>query len=108
MATVTTAEMQTKVKDLLKSLGTGPNKIADSLKEMKIKGYRSESDQCPITKLIRKQFKNLKGICSTSDAIEFTLRGEDCVVQIPKAVGKFMDKFDNGDYPELAFKEAGV
>jgi len=105
MATVTTAEMQTKVKDLLKSLGTGPNKIADYLKEMKIKGYRTDSDRCPITKLIRKKFQNLKNVGSDSETIEFILRGEDCVVQTPKAVSKFMNKFDNGDYPELTFKE---
>lgn len=106
--TITREEMQCKVKDLLKSLGTGPNKIADSLKEMKIKGYRSEANQCPVTKLIRKNFKNLKNIYSSSDVIEFTLRDEGCEVKISKAVGKFMDKFDAGGYPELAFKEAGV
>jgi len=105
MATCTVKEMQTKVKDLLKSLGTGPNKIAESLKEMKVKGYRSYSDRCPITKLIRKQFKNLKNIYSDTETIAFELRNEECEVQIPKAVGKFMNKFDNGDYPELAFKE---
>jgi hypothetical protein len=105
MATFTVAEMEAKVKGLLKSLGTGPNKIAESLKEMKIKGYRAESDQCPITKLIRKQFKNLKGVSSDSATIEFELRGEECAVDVPKAVSKFMDNFDNGGYPELAFKE---
>lgn len=113
MATkITREEMQCKVKDFLKSLGTGPNKVAENLKEMKIKGYRAESNSCPITKALRKNFKNLKGISTDSDSpqcrwvtVEFDYRREDCSVKVPSAVAKFVQKFDNNDYPELAFKE---
>jgi hypothetical protein len=103
--TITREEMQCKVKDFLKSLGTGPNKVAENLKEMKIKGYKAESDSCPIVKALRKNFKNLKGISTDSDTVEFDYRGEDCSVKVPSAVAKFVQKFDNNDYPELAFKE---
>ena len=106
MTTVTISEMETKVKDFLKSLGAGPNKIAENLKEMKIKGYKSDAYTCPIAKVIKKNFKNLKEIVVDGCEIEFTYCKENCCVGLPNAVAKFIEKFDNNDYPELAFKEA--
>lgn len=96
-----------EVVTFLKTLGSGPNKIAENLIELKIKGVVGDSNQCPIAKAVRKQFKNLKGLSVTSD-LEFTYKGEDHVVAYPSAVSKFIKKFDSGDYPALATKKSLV
>lgn len=92
-----------QVKDFLKTLGSGPNKIAESLAAMKIKGVAFNSEECPIAKVVKKNFKKLRNIF-VSAALEFIYKDEDYSVDLPAAVDKFITKFDNGNYPNLAIK----
>ncbi len=98
-------EIEKEVKSFLTTLGAGPNKIAENLTEMKIKGVIGDGNNCPITKAIRKKFKKLKDV-SVSTEVEFMYKNEDHVMSYPAAVGKFIEKFDNGDYPNLATKDS--
>jgi hypothetical protein len=98
-------QIDKEVVTFLKTLGSGPNKIAENLTELKIKGVAGDDSQCPIAKAIRKQFKNLKGLSVTAE-VEFTYKGENHFVTYPAAVGKFIEKFDKGDYPALATKQS--
>lgn len=96
--------MEKHVKDFLKSLGTTPDKIAKTLVEMKIKGERMEGNTCPIAKAIKKKFK-FKNVSICYENIEFVYNKEICTVWL-KAIGKFMDNFDDGKYPELETKNS--
>lgn len=103
MATVTKTApvaIDTQVQNFLKSLGSGPNKIAENLTEQKVKGVSGDSHACPIAKIVKKNFKSLKEVC-VSDQLQFVYKDEDYIVDLPSAVGKFVEKFDNGDYPNL-------
>jgi hypothetical protein len=98
-------QIDKEIVTFLKTLGSGPNKIAENLTALKIKGVLADGNNCPIAKVIRKQFKNLKGLSVTSE-LEFTYKGEDHVVAYPSAVSKFIEKFDSGDYPALLTKQS--
>lgn len=100
-------QIDKEVVTFLKTLGSGPNKIAENLTELKIRGVVGDGNQCPIAKVIRKQFKNLKEL-TVASSLEFTYKGEDHVVTYPSAVSKFIEKFDCGDYPALATKKSLV
>jgi hypothetical protein len=100
-------QIEKEVVGFLKTLGSGPNKIAENLAAMKIKGNVADGSDCPITKGIRKKFKSLKNVSVSTD-VEFTYKGEDYVVTYPAAVGKFIEKFDEGGYPALATKTSLV
>lgn len=89
-----------QVQNFLKTLGSGPNKIAENLTEQKIKGVSGDAVNCPVVKVIKKNFKSLKNV-NVSEQLEFSHKNEDYVVDLPVAVGKFVQKFDNGDYPNL-------
>lgn len=95
--------IEKEVKTFLTKLGSGPNKIAESLAEMKIRGIIGDGNQCAITKALRKNFKNLKNL-SVSTNIEFTYKNEGHSMAYPAAVSKFIEKFDKGGYPNLATK----
>lgn len=96
--------MEKQVKTFLKSLGTTPDKIAKTLAEMKIKGERMEGYTCPIAKAIKKKFK-FKHVSVCYQNIEFTVGKEVSTVWLA-AIGKFMDNFDDGKYPELETKQS--
>lgn len=96
----TQEEMEANVKALLKNLGAGPNKVAEKLVSLKIKGDPGYASSCPVARFIRKNFKSLKNI-EVTESVSFDYRGEGCCVELPSAVEKFVGKFDDGDYPEL-------
>lgn len=100
-----TTQIEKEVKSFLTTLGSGPNKIAESLAKMKIRGIAGDGNQCAITKAIRRNFKNLKNLSVGTD-IEFTYKNEDCVMAYPVAVSKFIEKFDKGDYPNITTKKS--
>jgi hypothetical protein len=93
-----------RVGNFLKGLGSGPNKIAENLKEMQIKGRIGNSDECALAKAIKKNFKGLKNLDVSGGDVSFQHKGEDYYVNIPAACSKFIDKFDDGDYPDIAYK----
>jgi len=96
-------QIEKEVVTFLKTLGSGPKKIAESLTAMKIKDTLRVSQDCPIAKCLRKQFKNLKSL-SVSDVVSFTHKGEEYEVSYPVAIGKFIENFDEGKYPAVATK----
>jgi hypothetical protein len=96
-------QIEKEVSGFLKTLGSGPNKIAENLAAMKIKGTLAEGSDCPIVKCLRKKFKNLKSL-SVAEDVEFTYKGEEYAVKYPAAVGKFIENFDDGKYPAITTK----
>ena len=96
-------QIEKEVKDFLKVLGSGPNKVAENLTELKIKGTVGDGRECPVTKALRKKFKNLEGLY-VADNVVFSHKNEVHEVEYPAAIGKFIEKFDNGEYPALATK----
>jgi hypothetical protein len=98
-------QIEKEVRSFLTKLGSGPNKIAESLAGMKIKGTVGDGNECPVAKAIRKNFKNLKEVCVAED-VGFSYKKEAYTVGYPAAIGKFIEKFDNGDYPTVATKSS--
>ena len=89
-----------KVKDYLKFLGAGPNKVAEALKKAKIKGEPGSSSHCPLANALKKKFKALTEI-QVSNEIGLHAYGEDITIKTPVACCKFIDKFDEEQYPAL-------
>lgn len=97
-----TINIAKEIKDFLKSLGKNPNKIAETLKKMKIKGVPDDSQKCPLAKVLKKKFKNRIKEILISDEVEFIYKKELMRFYISKPCQKFISKFDGGDdYPEL-------
>lgn len=82
-------------KDTIKSLGTSADKIAKKLKKLGIKGVPYEEDRCPIANFLRK--KGFKGVT----AIEGHVFSDSDFVKMSRPIKAFIDRFDNGKYPEL-------
>ena len=98
-------QIEKEVVTFLKTLGSGPNKIAENLAEKGIKGTIGDANNCPIAKAIKKQFKGLKDV-HISTEVEFTYKKEDYCFDYPNAVEKFIQKFDAGEYPSIATKNS--
>lgn len=92
-----------KLITALKELGTGKNKIAESLKAKKIRGKMGNSDECPIAIFVKKLFPKSTDITVDSDSIEVGFENPefDFSVKCPSAVGKFIDEFDGEKFPDL-------
>lgn len=93
-----------KLKAALKTLGTGKNKVAASLKEKKIKGVRGSMIDCPVANYVKKLFP--KSPCSVEVnvgdiCVEFD-DGVDLSLNPPHAVDTFIDAFDGGSYDFLS------
>jgi hypothetical protein len=87
-----------KLKEALKELGSGKNKICATLEAKKILGKPSDTGDCPIARYIKKVFKNAECVAVDADEISVTLpKGEICVTP-PKAVSNFIVDFDEGEY----------
>ena len=86
----------------LKELGTGKNKIAESLKAKKISGKVGSSNECPIAIFTKKLFPKAIKICvGESIDVCFEKKDFDFSVVTPKLIGQFIDDFDETKYPDL-------
>ncbi len=95
-----------RVKDYLKSLGAGPNKIADALKKAKIKGEMGSASFCPLARALKKKFKTLEEV-QVDSSIDVYAYGEEASIDfVSNAVSKFVENFDNGKYPALIEDDA--
>jgi len=104
-ATLTVQEqLGVRVKDFLKSLGSGPNKIAESLETMKIRGRICDIENCPLAKAVKRNFKGIKGLSVNVDEIYFLYKKEKYIITPPPACSRFIDKFDYGYYPNITSK----
>ena len=96
-----------KLKTALKKLGAGRHKIAESLKKRRIKvpSHYGALD-CPVAQYVEKVFPTCvevevdAGMVMVS-FIEDNEDDEIVSVEFPKAVGDFIDSFDNGEYEFL-------
>lgn len=92
-------ETQTeKLKDALKELGGGKNKICETLENKKILGNVGDVGDCPVARYIKKVFKNATDISVDADSIEVTLSKGTICVKPPKAVSNFISEFDEEEY----------
>lgn len=86
-------------KAVISELGNTPKAIATKLKSLKIKGERNEASSCPLA-----NYLDYRGLSAVRVAGNFELEteiGDTLEIEMPKAYHTFVEKFDNGDYPEL-------
>lgn len=76
----------------LRGLGTTADEVAAALKRRRIRGTRLSSNCCPIAK-----FLGSAEVCQDFIDLCGTIR-----ITPPRAVRTFIDRFDDGRYPELA------
>jgi hypothetical protein len=94
-----------KLKAALKGLGNGKNKVADALRERKIKGEIGSINDCPIAKFVGKVFRGrYQSMEVDHDFIHVTFAKGEVTVPTPKAVAAFMNDFDQEKYPDLIAK----
>ena len=92
-----------EVKVILAKLGKTDEEIRQSLAEKGIKGYKCDSDNCPLT-----VYMDSEGVVCPSVSKKYVFFGEyriqnfesQCFVPSKEFVD-FIKKFDNGKYPEL-------
>ena len=98
------------VGGFLRSLGDTPQKVANSLKVLGIKGKRSSMTNCPITNAICKYCPDVSDviICDGrlfGDHYHYSLEGSQGGQPfgriVPTAVLDFVGKFDDGAYNNL-------
>lgn len=89
----------------LKELGSGPNKVAESLKALKIKGALDDAHDCPIARFIQKLFKTATLVTVDSAGVDLMFDEKDFFVVFSVAIEKFIENFDNGKYPDLVLSE---
>ena len=117
-----------KIGDFLKSLGSTSEEIADSLRNMDIKGEKTNGEFCPITKAIYKKFPNLSrglktylmhssgGYINTVYGRLYVEPSVSCVVTwndcqtidpvCPQPIGRFVKDFDSSKYLDLVGDDA--
>jgi len=90
----------------LKELGTGKNKIAESLKAKKIRGTMGSTEDCPVAVFVKKLFPKAIDIDVNSDTIEVSFEKSEFNFEVdtPKLIGQFIDGFDGEKYPDLLKK----
>lgn len=93
-------KFQKMLLDSLKKLGTSPTAIAKSLEHRKIKGFRSDTAACPLANYLIKEF----GVESTDVGNSYVM-ANGVKIDSPKYVGKFVDLFDEGKFPNLLEEE---
>ena len=89
------ADIETRVRELLDELGDDRDKIAASLAAKGIKGQRTEGTACPIFNYLRSEGASVVSV----DAEEIDLGYG--AIRLPVPVGDFVWAFDDNVYPEL-------
>ncbi len=104
------SERVEKLKTALKGLGSGKHKIAECLKENKIKGVRGDTESCPVAVFIKKKVfpKSISvDVDSNTVTVGFKGKGQDdeqyVSVDLPKAVQAFIADFDSDDEESYGF-----
>ncbi len=91
---MTTKVTPRKIKKALRKLGDTPEKIAASLQERGIKGYRGDAKRCPIANYLRSEFGGdyfcgYVGVGRKSATV-----GAASTNNIPSAVSDFIRAYD--------------
>lgn len=90
-----------KIRSALYSLGRGPDQIAKSLRNRRIKGTPYDELNCPITEFLRRKFKGFSFLMGAGleycDA-EYKTVGE---ISPNRQILRFVTNFDNGKYTTL-------
>jgi hypothetical protein len=94
-----TVDPLTKAYNLLKGLGKSGKQVAESLKEMGIKGVK-EDVECPLRNFLKKKIKGTKFIIYGVGQYGVEQGGPHCTA-LPTACATFVSQFDGGKYPEL-------
>ncbi len=93
-----------EINNFIDSLGDTPDQVADNVQGYEVVGKKGQSNDCPITNLIRKQF-NATIVSVTGKVIAVILQnGTRLVFETPKVIASFITRFDAGDYPKLEEK----
>jgi len=91
-----------KLKAALKELGSGKNKIAETLKAKRVKGDVGDSESCPIANYVKRVFPKAASVEVEGGTIDVCWGADDCIsVDTPKAVNDFIGDFDESHYPDL-------
>lgn len=87
----------------LSELGNNAYDIANNLNKMGIKGFRSESFHCPVAQFLRS--KNISPVTVCTWDLNFQdVNGKTIIVQLPRPVTSFIERFDAGDFDYLQHK----
>jgi hypothetical protein len=102
MATKWTQEIvEARLLPALKELGSGYKQIAQSFKDMGLKGESGDASECVVAKFVQKLFRT----ANVSVDYEYANVGfgdeQEFSVLLPKAVSKFIEEFDDEKFEEL-------
>lgn len=99
MAKVQLDKFQEMVVNDLKKLGKTADQVAESLVKAKVKGNKLNGNGCPLANWFVKSYK----VDTVSVAVgDIEVNGVSLSTPaIPKAIDKFIDRFDDGHYPNL-------
>lgn len=93
--------LQVEILGALEKLGSFPHEIAESLKDLEVKGYRNTASACPISNyLMALTDCNVTTGRKFLTAIDFA-EMRAATVDTPLPVREFIHFFDGGQYPEL-------
>ena len=91
----------TEVYEFLESLGPTSGTVAQSLRDLGIKGYPGACSECPIARAVKKKFSIYSHDLSVGPtSIQWLEDGWEYVAT-PAAVSKFIGNFDNMMYEDL-------
>lgn len=95
-----------KGQQLLRQLGETRGQVAAMLRRSDIKGYREDSDQCPVANWLNQRIADDDALCSVSDSCIRLWPLPICDVHVeidmPKPVRDFVHAFDKrGMYANL-------
>jgi hypothetical protein len=96
---------ESKVLDLLNSLGSDSIEVARNLRTQKIKGIPYDAHSCPVATFLKSKFpgwkittfRTITGYNGKIPPSEWTI----FTIPTPPAVYKFMVAFDKGQFPDL-------
>jgi hypothetical protein len=94
------------IRELGKSLGSTPDMVALNLKEMGVRGSPRQPTGCPIARYLQAVVGTeawIGDVVVWDRSVHIYPAGRRIprMIWLPRAVVQFMDRFDNGAYPEL-------
>lgn len=99
--------MKERIIELLLALGDTADKVAKTLASLGIKGNRQECNSCPIAIYLARNESKLFDVevttyCIASCGQQYYLNNvPNDILDRLKGVTNFINKFDDGTYPEL-------
>jgi hypothetical protein len=91
-------EVRETICEALDDLPKDADEIASAFEEAGITGYMVEARRCPLAKYVTQETGFTVGVAGETVVPEAYFQ---VAVFLPRQIRKFVDKFDDGEYPNL-------